>query len=63
MIWFPANAKLHLTWWTFFSESSGSGGVEAKAEIAGDDEMSEISKNPSDDFPNQEKNQYWTVYW
>jgi len=37
------------------SESGALGGVEAKAEIAGDDEM---SKNPSDDLPNQEKNQY-----
>jgi len=42
------------------SESSALGGVEAKDEIAGDDEM---SKNPSDDLPNQEKNQYWTVHW
>jgi len=22
-----------------------------------------VSKNPSDDLANQEKNQYWTVYW
>jgi len=35
-----------------------SGGVEAKAEISGDGEMSEVSKNPSDDLPNHEKNQY-----
>jgi len=40
---------------TNFSESSVSGGVEAKAEIAGDDEMSKRSQNPSDDLPNQEK--------
>jgi len=45
------------------SESSISGGVEVKAEIVGDDKMSTISKNPSDDLPNQEKNQCWTVYW
>jgi len=39
-----------------------SGGVEPKAEIMGDDEMSEISKYPHDDLPIQEKNQYCTVY-
>jgi len=25
--------------------------------------MKAKSKNPSEDLPNQEKNQYWTVYW
>jgi len=37
------------------------GGVEPKAEIASDDEMSDMSECPSDDIPNQEKNQYRTV--
>jgi len=37
------------------NESSASEGVEAMAEIAGDDAM---SKNPGDDLSNEEKNQY-----
>jgi len=36
-----------------------SGGVDLKAEIASDDEM---SKNPSDDLPNQKKIQKMPVY-
>jgi len=40
------------------SKSSASRGVKRKAEIASDDKMSMLSKNPSDDLPNQEKNQY-----
>jgi len=46
-----------------FSESSVSGGVEPKAETAGVVGMKAESKNSSEDLPNQEKNQYWTVYW
>jgi len=44
---------------SFKARKLKSGGVEPKeADIAGDDEMSKISKNPSDDLPNQEKNQH-----
>jgi len=43
-----------------FSESSVSGGVKPKAETV---EMKAESKNPSEDLSNQEKNQYWTIYW
>jgi len=39
------------------------GGVRLTAVIASDDKMSVISRNPSDDLANQEKNQYWTIYW
>jgi len=39
------------------------GGVEPEADDTSDEEMSKISKNPSDDLPNQEKNQYLPVYW
>jgi len=35
-----------------------SGGVEPEAEIATIEEIKAISKNPSDDLPNQEKNQH-----
>jgi len=38
------------------------GGVKQKAEIASDEAMSLLSQNLSDDLPNQEKNQYRTVY-
>jgi len=34
-------------------------GVEPKAEITSDEE---ISENPTVDLPNQEKNQYRTIY-
>jgi len=43
------------------SESSASGGVEPKGETASIVEMKAESKNPSEDLPNQEKNQYRTV--
>jgi len=33
-------------------------GVKPMAEIGSDDEMSKMNENPSDDLPNQEKNQY-----
>jgi len=39
------------------SESSASGGVKPKAESASVVEMKAESKNPSEDLPNQEKNQ------
>jgi len=35
-----------------------SGRVELEAEIASIEEMRAMSKNPGDDLPNQEKNQY-----
>jgi len=38
------------------------GGVEARTVAESDNEMSKISKNPCDDLPHQEKNQYLTVY-
>jgi len=39
------------------------GGVKPKGETASVVEMKAESKNTSEDLPNQEKNQYWTVYW
>jgi len=42
----------------FLEPKNVSGGAEPKAETASNDEMSKISKNPSNDLPNQEKNQY-----
>jgi len=36
--------------------------VNHEAEIASDDKSSVVSDNPSDDLPNQEKNQYCTFY-
>jgi len=40
--------------------SGASGRVELKAETAS---VKVKSKDPSEDLPHQEKNQYWTVYW
>jgi len=40
------------------SEYGALGGVEPESEIASDEEMKAISKNPSDDLPNQGRNQY-----
>jgi len=45
------------------SASSASGGVEMKAETASSVGMKAKCKNPSEGLSNQEKNQYWTVYW
>jgi len=44
----------------YLIDSSVLGRVELKAEIVSDDDLSEY---PSDDLPNQEKDQYWTDYW
>jgi len=40
-----------------------SGWVKSKVETANVVRMKAKSKNLSVDLPNQEKNQYWTVYW
>jgi len=45
------------------SESGASGGVKLEAETASIVRMKAKSKNPWEDHPNQEKNQYCTFYW
>jgi len=46
-----------------YSKKGASGGIKPKTEITSVDLMEADSRNPSEDLPNQEKNQYWTVYW
>jgi len=52
-----------MIWMKELLASSALWGVEPKAETASVKGMKAESKNPSEDLPNQEKNQYWTVYW